>query len=495
MVDFLDGKVSIRHPDKFFIGGEWVTPSSSKQIALVSPVTEQVYGHVAEAAEADIDRAVAAARQAFDHGPWPKMTPGERGKYLARLTAELTARNDELAHAWTGQIGPVFPFTQMATGMSIGLVDFQAKHADSYVWEEQRPTMYPDSVGMIVREPVGVVATIAPWNAPLFSLLIKVAPALVAGCTLVMKPSPESPLEAYILCECIEAAGFPAGVVNMLTADRGVSDYLVQQRGIDKVSFTGSTAAGKRIGAVCAERVARVTLELGGKSPAILLDDMDIDEATNILAPTLTTLSGQVCSNLTRFLVPRARHDDFVDGMAEKLKAIQVGDPYDPATQMGPLAMKRQLERVEGYMDKGISEGAKLVTGGRRPPQLNRGFFFEPTLFANVDNRSTIAQEEIFGPVATVTPYDDVEDAIRLANETKFGLAGAVFTNDSDAAYRIGRAVKAGTMSQNGLKPDFFIAFGGYKESGLGREGGLDAVLPYLETKTFVLNALPNKAA
>ncbi|MGE0774298.1 MAG: aldehyde dehydrogenase [Sphingomonadaceae bacterium] len=495
MVDFLDGKVSIRHPDRFFIGGEWVNPSSGKQIALVSPVTEQVYGHVAEAAEADVERAVAAARTAFDQGPWPLMTPGERGKYLARLTEELTARGDELAHAWTGQIGPVFPFTQAATGMSIGLVDFQAKHADSYVWEEQRPTMYPDSVGMIVREPVGVVAAIAPWNAPLFSLLIKVAPALVAGCTVVMKPSPESPLEAYILCECVEAAGFPPGVVNMLTADRAVSDYLVQQPGVDKVSFTGSTAAGKRIGSVCAERVARVTLELGGKSPAILLDDMDIEEATSILAPTLTTLSGQVCSNLTRFLVPRTRHDDFVDSLAAKLSAIQVGDPYDPATQMGPLAMKRQLERVEGYIQKGVSEGAKLVTGGRRPAHLNHGFFFEPTLFANVDNRSTIAQEEIFGPVACVTAYEDLDDAIRLANETHFGLAGAVFTNDADAAYRVARSIKAGTISQNGLKPDFFIAFGGFKESGLGREGGLDAVLPYLETKTLVLSAVPSKAA
>ena len=495
MVDFLDGKVSVRHPDKFFIGGDWVDPSTSKRIELVSPVTEQVYGTVAEAAEADVERAVAAARKAFDQGPWPLMTPGERGQYLARLTDALNARSDELAHAWAGQIGPVFSFCQAATGMSIGLVDFQARHADSYVWEEQRPTMYPDSVGMIVREPVGVVAAIAPWNAPLFSLLIKVAPALVAGCTVVMKPSPESPLEAYILCECIEAAGFPAGVVNMLTADREVSDYLVRQPGVDKVSFTGSTLAGKRIGAVCAERVARVTLELGGKSPAILLDDMDIDAATSVLAPTLTTLSGQVCSNLTRFLVPKTRHDDFVDSLSAKLKAIQVGDPYDPATQMGPLAMKRQLERVEGYIQKGLDEGATLATGGRRPSHLNRGFFFEPTLFANVDNNSTIAQEEIFGPVACVTPYQDLDDAIRLANETKFGLAGAVFTNDADAAYRVARSVKAGTIGQNGLKPDFFIAFGGYKESGLGREGGIEAVLPYLETKTLVLNAMPSKAA
>ncbi|MGE3832940.1 MAG: aldehyde dehydrogenase family protein, partial [Parvibaculaceae bacterium] len=222
---------------------------------------------------------------------------------------------------------------------------------------------------------------------------------------------------------------------------------------------------------------------------------MDIEEATSILAPTLTTLSGQVCSNLTRFLVPRTRHDDFVDSLAAKLSAIQVGDPYDPATQMGPLAMKRQLERVEGYIQKGVSEGAKLVTGGRRPAHLNHGFFFEPTLFANVDNRSTIAQEEIFGPVACVTAYEDLDDAIRLANETHFGLAGAVFTNDADAAYRVARSIKAGTISQNGLKPDFFIAFGGFKESGLGREGGLDAVLPYLETKTLVLSAVPSKAA
>jgi acyl-CoA reductase-like NAD-dependent aldehyde dehydrogenase len=495
MTEFFDGKVKIRHPDRFFIGGEWVEPSSGKRIEIVSPVTEQVIGSVAEAVEADVDRAVAAARQAFDHGPWPHLSASERGVHLARLVEQLNARSEELAHAWTGQIGAVFPFTQGATAMSIGLIDFQAKHASSYVWQEERATLYPDSVGMVVREPVGVVAMIAPWNAPFFSMVIKLAPALVAGCTVVMKPSPESPLEAYILAECIEAAGIPPGVANLITADRAVSDYLVQRPGIDKVSFTGSTLAGKRIASVCAERVARVTLELGGKSPAILLDDMDIEQATSILAPTLTMLSGQVCSNLTRYLVPRRRHDDFVDSLVAKLKGIQIGDPYDPATQMGPLAMRRQLARVEGYIQKGLAEGARLATGGQQPSHLNQGFFFEPTLFVNVDNRSTIAQEEIFGPVACVTAYDDLDDAIRLANETKFGLAGAVFTNDAEAAYRVGRAIKAGTISQNGLKPDFNIAFGGYKESGMGREGGIDAVLPYLETKTFVLNAAPGKAA
>jgi acyl-CoA reductase-like NAD-dependent aldehyde dehydrogenase len=486
MTDFLDGKVKIRYPDRLFIGGEWVAAASSERIELVSPVSEQVFGTVAAAGRGDTEKAVAAAREAFDNGPWPRLPVAERRRYLELLIAELTARTDELAHAWTGQVGALYPFAQGGTAMSIGLLQFQADIAEQHVWEEKRPTMYPDNIGIVVREPIGVVAAIAPWNAPLFSLLIKAGPALIAGCTLVLKPSPETPLEAYILCECVEAAGFPPGVVNMITAERDVSDYLVQQPGIDQVSFTGSTVAGKRIGSVCAERIARCTLELGGKSPAILLDDFDIEQATSILAPTLTMLSGQVCSNLTRYLVPRGSHDDFVESLAAKLRQIVVGDPNDPLTGMGPLAMKRQLERVEGYVRTGIDQGATLVTGGRRPAHLNSGYYFEPTLFANVDNRSTIAQEEIFGPVVCVTPYEDVDDAIRLANETSFGLAGAVFTNDSQAAYRVARAVKAGSIGQNGLKPDFNIAFGGYKQSGIGREGGLDAIEHYLEIKTLV---------
>tara|TARA_B110001454_G_scaffold216927_1_gene241107 strand:- start:7423 stop:8904 length:1482 start_codon:yes stop_codon:yes gene_type:complete len=493
MNQFFDGKVTISNPDAFYIGGEWVSPASAKRIEIISPVTELVAGSIPEAVEQDVERAVAAARTAFENGPWPRMSVAERKPYFARLLQALQARTDELAHAWTGQIGAAFTFAQGGTQMAHMQFQFQLDNADSYVWQEQRPSMYPGSVGLVVREPVGVVAAIAPWNAPYFSLAIKVAPALMAGCTVVMKPSPESPLEAYILCECIEAAGFPAGVVNMIVADREVSDYLVRQPGIDKVSFTGSTTAGKRIGAVCADRVARFTLELGGKSPAIVLDDMEISTAVSILAPTLTMLSGQVCSNLTRFLISRKRHDEFVDAMATQLQAIKVGDPYAEDTQMGPLAMKRQLERVESYVEKGVSGGAKLVTGGKRPSHLNRGFFFEPTLFADVDNSSVIAQEEIFGPVACVTAYDDLDDAIRLANETSYGLAGAVFTNDADAACRLARSVKAGTISQNGLKPDFQISFGGFKQSGIGREGGIEAVNPYLETKTLILDSFRNK--
>lgn len=495
MAEYFEGKVTIRHPDRFFIGGEWTVPSTDRRIDLVSPVTEAVHGSVAEAAEADVEQAVVAARSAFDLGPWPRLSAVERAVFVDRLIAGLQARSDELAHAWTGQIGVPFAFAQAATGMSIGLIAFQANHAGEHVWQEERPTMYPGSVGLLIREPVGVVAAIAPWNAPFFSLAIKLAPALIAGCTVILKPSPESPLEAYILCECAEAAGIPAGVINMLTADRAVSDHLVHQSGVDKVSFTGSTIAGKRIAAVLSERIGRFTLELGGKSPAIILDDMDMTQAAELLVPSLTTLSGQVCSNLTRYLVPRAKHDEFVEAVAAKLKTVKVGDPYDATTEMGPLAMQRQLERVEGYVARGIADGATLVTGGRRAASSNQGYYFEPTLFANVDNDSVIAQEEIFGPVACVTPYDDVEHAIRLANATSFGLAGAVFTNDAEAAYRIAKAVRAGTVSQNGLKPDFNIAFGGYKQSGIGREGGLDAINAYLETKTLVLDSLPAAAA
>ena len=495
MTEFFDGKVSIREPNKLFIGGDWVAPASAKRLELMSPVTEQATGAVAGAVEADVDKAIAAARQAFDHGPWPRMSPVERGEHLKRLSEKLKERADELAHAWTGQIGALFPFAQAMTGATAYMVDEWAQQAASYVWQEERPSSNPGHISIKISEPVGVVAAIAPWNGPYFSLMIKVAPALIAGCTVIVKPSPETPLETFILCECVEAAGFPPGVVNLLPADRDVSDYLVHQPGVDKVTFTGSTAVGKRIGVACAERVARVTLELGGKSAAIVLDDADIEQVTGNLAPTVTMACGQFCGNVTRHLVSRRRHDEYVDALATKFKAIQVGDPYSSDSQMGPLAMKRQFDRVNDYVPKGLSGGAKLVTGGGRPAEFNKGYYFAPTLFANVDNLSVIAQEEIFGPVVCVIPYEDLDDAIRLANESKYGLVGAVFTNDVDVAYHVARSVRTGSMSQNALMTDFAIGFGGFKESGVGREGGVDAVLPYLETKAVVLSQSPSKLA
>lgn len=495
MVDFFDGKVSVRHPHKLFIGGEWVEPASDKRLELVSPVTEKVTGTVAEAVAADVDRAVDAARKAFDTGPWPRMSAAERGVYLARLSEKLKERSEELAHCWSGQIGALFPFSQAMTSATSFMIDQWAEQSANYVWQEEHTSSNPGKISIKVSEPVGVTAAIAPWNGPFFSLMIKVAPALIAGCTILIKPSPETPLEAYILCECVEAVGFPVGVINLIPADREVSDYLVHQAGVDKVSFTGSTPVGKRIAAACAERVARVTLELGGKSVAIVLDDADIDAVTTNLAATVTMACGQFCGNVTRHLVSRRRHDEYVGALAAKFRAIKIGDPYDPTSQMGPLAMKRQYDRVADYVQKGISDGATLVTGGGRPSGLDHGYYFEPTLFANVDNSLAISQEEIFGPVICVIPYDDIDDAIRIANDSRYGLTGAIFTDDVDLAYRIAQSVRTGSISQNSLMTDFALGFGGFKESGVGREGGVDAVIPFLETKVVVLDQSPSKLA
>jgi len=486
---------NIRHLDRIFVGGRWIQPSTTRRLTVTNPTTEQMIGQVAEASQADIDLAVAAARKAFDAGPWPRMSPAERAQYMVRLAGELRKRMPELVNSWVEQVGNPIAGAELITAGSIGAYEYYASLAETFRWEEARPTMHPGSYGLIAREPVGVVAAIAPWNAPFFTMTNKVAPALIAGCTLVVKPSPETPIDSYILAECAEAAGLPAGVLNMVAAEREVSDYLVRRPEVDKVSFTGSSLAGRKIASVCGERIARVTLELGGKSAAIVLDDFDMGEAAANLGPSLCQLSGQVCANLTRVLVPAKRHDDFVDAITQSLKGVRVGDPYQRDTQMGPLAMKRQLERVESYVAKGKADGAKLALGGGRPADLNRGYFFEPTIFAGVDNSSTIAQEEIFGPAVSGIPYKDVDDAIRQTNDSIFGLNGAVVTNDRQQAYRVSRSVRTGTMGQNGSKPDFSISFGGFKQSGIGREGGPDAVLPYLETKTIVLNGRPSHLA
>jgi acyl-CoA reductase-like NAD-dependent aldehyde dehydrogenase len=285
-----------------------------------------------------------------------------------------------------------------------------------------------------------------------------------------------------------QAAGIPPGVINLVPAHREASDYLVRNPGVDKVSFTGSTAAGRRIGQVCAERVARVTLELGGKSAAIVLDDYPVEEAAKRLTSSICVLSGQVCATLSRVIVPRKKHDAFAEAFRAEMRSIVVGDPNDPNTQMGPLAMKRQLERVEGYVAKGKEQGATLVTGGSRPKHLARGYYFEPTLFANVDNTSAIAQEEIFGPVISMIPADSEDHAVQLANESIYGLNGAVFTNDGEHAYRVGRRIRSGGFGQNGLKLDFAVPYGGFKQSGIGREGGPENFHAYTETKTILLD-------
>ncbi len=480
---------NLKHPDKLFIGGTWVSPKEGGVLDVESPYLEEVTAQTVSAGNADMDAAVVAARTAFDAGPWPRMTADERMPYLQKLQVELGKRAEDLANALTLETGTLFGGAQMMAGLGSFMLDYFARGAGGFKFEE--PVQAADGgAAVVVHEPVGVVVTIAPWNAPYTIMMNKVAPALLAGCCVIMKPAPETPLEAYILAECAEAAGFPPGVINLVPADREASDYLVCNPGVDKVGFTGSTKAGSRIASVCGERIGRCSLELGGKSAAIILDDFDLDEAANMLAGVITIGTGQVCVTLSRVLVSRERHDELVAALKKVLDAVKVGDPMDPEVQMGPLAMARQLERVEGYIRKGQEEGATLVTGGDRPA-LEKGYYINPTLFANVDNSMTIAREEIFGPVLCVIPYEDEEDAVRIANDSDFGLFGAVLTNDNSRAYEIARRIRTGAYAQNAFRLDYFLPFGGFKQSGIGREGGQSGLKAYTETKTILLNEIP----
>lgn len=482
--------VSISHPEQLYIGGRWVAPHSGRLLEMVSPDSEVVIARCAEADEADIDAAVAAARQAFDAGPWPHLPPAERIAAFRRMVTHLEARVPELARCWTAQIGGLASFAGPMHGGSVATLAQIASFAEQFAFVERRPSSAV-AAALVVHEPVGVVAAIAPWNGPFGIMANKVAYALLTGCTVIMKPSPETPLEAYVIAEAAEAAEIPEGVVNLVPAHREASDHLVCNAGVDKVSFTGSTTAGRRIASVCGQRMARCTLELGGKSAAILRDDFTTEAAAKLMTETITMMSGQVCAMLSRLIVPRHRHDEVADAIAAEMRQVRIGHSDDPQTQLGPVAMKRQLERIEGYIDEG-RKTARLVTGGNRPAHLNRGYFIEPTLFANVDNTSRIAQEEIFGPVLCLIPAEDEEDAIRIANASDYGLNGSVLTEDADAAYRIGRRIRTGGFGQNGLRMDFGLPFGGFKQSGIGREGGPEGLFPYLEMKTMLMDAMPS---
>ena len=481
--------INSEHFRQLYIGGTWVDPATSGLLEVISPVTGEIVFQVAEAVNADMDQAVAAARDAFDNGPWPRMTPVERGEVLAAFAEKLRNRKNDFAVAWTESTGVIAKMAQMSPEYSIGNVDRAVDQATSFEFIEKHPSS--SGAALLVREPVGVVAAIAPWNAPLATMLTKIAPALVAGCTVIMKPAPQTPIEAYVVAECADEAGFPPGVINLVTAEREASDHLVCHPGVDKVSFTGSVATGRRIASVCGDRIGRVTLELGGKSAAVVLDDYDLEQAAQSLAGGICVLSGQNCAALTRVIVSRERHDALVDHLVRAMEAVTIGDPYDPEIKLGPLTMKQQLEKVEAYVAKGIEEGATLATGGKRPASCPQGFYFEPTVFANVDNSMTIAQEEIFGPVLCVIPCDGEADAIRIANDSIYGLAGAVYTNDADAAYRIARQLRTGTVGQSAPSASFAVAFGGFKQSGLGREGGTEGLLAYLEPKTVLLMGEP----
>ena len=484
--------VSLSHPDKLFIDGEWTAAAEGRSFELVSPNSEEVVGRVAAGTEQDMDRAVAAARAAFDKGDWRRTPPAERGRKLMQLAERLEARREELQNAWVEQIGGLPGMAVGVVGSGLRSLKDIAALGDSFEWITR---VTPDTCNapLIVREPVGVVAAIAPWNSPFMIMITKVGYSLIGGSSVIMKPSPETPLEAYIIAEEAEKLGFPKGVINLVCADREASDHLVNNPQVDKVSFTGSTLAGKRIAEVCGSRIARYSLELGGKSAAIVRDDMPTGEVAGILGNTITLLSGQICAMLTRAIVPAKRHDEIAEAIAGVMQGVRIGHSREDGVQLGPLAMKRQLERVEGYIAEG-RRSADLVTGGQRPAHLNKGYFIEPTLFANVDNSSRIAQEEIFGPVLCLIPAQDEEDAIRIANDSNFGLHGSVLTKDADAAYRIAREMRTGMIGQNGMRTQPGMPFGGFKQSGIGREGGAEGLLPYIETKSILLDAMPTSA-
>jgi aldehyde dehydrogenase (NAD+) len=480
----------VRHPDRFYIGGEWVTPSSDATFDVIDSNTEEVFFAVAEAKSGDMDRAIASAKAAFDDGPWPRMSHIERAGYIRALGAELQSRCDTLSDIWPRESGILHSAALARSAADSKILDFYADLAADYPWEEQ-VTPSAGGYGLLVREPVGVVGAIIPWNGPLSLALWKIAPALLAGCTTILKAAPEAPGAAYVIAEAADAVGLPPGVLNVLVADREVSEQLVVDERVDKIGFTGSTVAGRRIASLLGNRIGRYTLELGGKSAAIILDDADLESATTAIARAECFLSGQVCASLTRLIVTRSRHDDFLEALAAKFSAKVVGNAFDEGTQMGPLAMARQRDRVEYYIEKGVAEGATLVTGGGRPKHLDRGYFIEPTIFANVDNSSTIAREEIFGPVLSVIAVDDEREAVRVANDTIYGLNASVFTADVSRAREVASQIRSGTVAHNDYRTDFSISFGGFKQSGIGREGGREGLLPYLESKTIILQSAP----
>ncbi|SHH04578.1 Acyl-CoA reductase [Jatrophihabitans endophyticus] len=461
-----------------------MTSVETDRIELINPATEERLGEVPAAGAAEVDAAVRTARTALTDPAWASLGPAERAGLLRALADVLHGRMDELAELITRQNG--MPLKMVRWGNVWGPIAAYRYYADlveSMAFETLRESAYGRT--LVRREPVGVVGVIAPWNGPQVLAAWKLAPALAAGCTAVLKPAPETSLDALLLAEAFEQAGFPPGVFTVVTGGRETGELLVDHLHVAKIAFTGSTAAGRAIAARAGAQLKSVVLELGGKSAAILLDDADVagfaDQVVRLCSPN----SGQVCYSCTRILAPSSRYDEVVDVVVESMRGAHVGDPLERATNFGPLVSARQRARVEGYIATGQAEGADLVSGGGRPADLGRGYFVEPTVFRNVDNGMRIAQEEIFGPVLSVISYDDTDDAVRIANDSEYGLGGAVFTADPERGLAVARRIETGSIGINGYEIAMDAPFGGYKSSGLGRELGPEGIEPYLETKSI----------
>jgi betaine-aldehyde dehydrogenase len=478
--------MAVRSFDRLFIDGQWRAPSTSDRIEVVSPHSERVIATVPLSNAADADAAVEAARRAFDGGEWPAMDLAARMEAVTRLTNSYTKRLGELGEFISAENGCPISFSNMAqAGGGLAVLAAYLQVAQNFPWETERPLMV-GGTATVRHEPVGVVAAITAWNVPQMLIMAKLAPALLTGSTVVLKPAPETPLDACVLMECIEEAGFPPGVVNLVLGGREVGEQLVRDPRVDKVAFTGSTGAGRIIGAICGEQLKRCSLELGGKSAAIVLDDADLEMTTQGLKFASLLNSGQACTNQTRILASRRNYDAVVEAVVESVRQMKVGDPADPATEVGPMVAQRQQERVASYIALGEQEGARVAIGGPgRPDGMDRGWYVRPTVFADATNDMRINREEIFGPVVSVIPYADVEDAVRIANDSSFGLAGSVWTGDVAAGQEIARRVRTGTFGINNYTADFFAPFGGYKGSGIGREYGPEGMAMYTEVKTI----------
>jgi acyl-CoA reductase-like NAD-dependent aldehyde dehydrogenase len=468
--------------ERIFIGGEWVEPSGSEPIEVVNATTEEVMGTVPAGDAADADRAVAAASAAFED--WSRTPREERAGYLSAIAAGLGGRAEEIAATISQELGMPLKLSQMIqVGLPTAQFAAMPRLMEEIAWEE--------AIGnsTVIREPVGVLGAITPWNYPLNQIAAKVAPALAAGCTVVLKPSEVTPLNAFLLAEVIEAAGLPAGVFNLVTGTGPVvGEAIAGHPGVDMISFTGSTRAGRRVSELASATVKPVAMELGGKSPNLILDDADLGSAVPDGVAKCFLNSGQTCSALTRMLVPSQMLAEAEELAAAAAESFTPGDPFDERTRLGPLVSEVQRERVRGYIEKGREEGAKLLTGGAEPPQgLDRGYFVRPTVFSEVSPEMTIAQEEIFGPVLAIQPYDGTDDGVRIANDSAYGLAGGVWSGDRDRAISVARRIRSGQIEINGGAFNPLAPFGGYGQSGHGRENGRYGIEELLQVKSLQL--------